>query len=364
MKKLHFILLLTSTLCFSQSVDYNNLDQLLESLSYNKKLMGSLTILKGGTQNYSKSVGYQFINSNNSSNASSESKYRIGSVTKTFTAVMIFQLLDEKKIKLTNKLSDYYPEIPNASKIKISNLLNHSSGLFNITNSENFKDWFLEPSTQEEMLSRLVKYEVDFQPGEKTIYSNTNYILLGYILEQIENKSYRTILKERIVDKLGLKSTYFGSAIDINNNECLSYIYEEDNNKLKEAPQTHMSNPGGAGGIVSTPLDLALFITALFNNKLISKESLKYMTKVSYEEFCSGIFYANMEGQDIYASEGGIDHFQSLLFYIPETKTAIVLCTNALNYSKMEIMLDALAVSHGKDIDLPNFNNIELNKSK
>src|SRR5690606_13261893 len=157
-----------------------------------------------------------------------------------------------------------------------------------ITEDENFKNWIYKPSTEKEMLSRILEHEVNFQPGEKTSYSNTNYILLGYILEKIENKSYPTILKERIVDELGLKNTYFGSAIDINNNEYLNYIYEEeDNNKLLEDSHTHMSNPSGAGGIVSSPLDLTLFITALFDDKLMSQESLKYMTKVSYEEFCS-----------------------------------------------------------------------------
>lgn len=357
MKCFLILFILSSTLCFSQNQDFKQLDSLFDQLSSNDKIMGSMTISKDGKQIYSKSVGYQYKSEKVKKKTTSATKYRIGSITKTFTAVMIFQLVDENKISLEDKLSKYYPEIPNATQISIANLLNHSSGLYNITTDPNIHDWIYKPSTEKEMVSRIAKNKVDFQPSEKTSYSNTNYILLGYILEQIDEKPYKTLLKERIVDKLGLKNTYVGDSIDIQNNESLSYRYdEENNNTLIEAPEIEISNPGGAGNIISNTSDLTTFITGLFNNKLITKESLKLMTTVSHKDICYGIFYANMKGFDIYASEGSIDRFQSFLMYVPKTKTALAITVNALNYSKVAIMLDALSISHDinisiKDID-------------
>ena len=125
-------------------------------------------------------------------------------------------------------------------------------------------------------------YNVDFKAGSKNEYSNTNFILLGYILEAIEGKPYKALLKNRIVDTIGLKNTFYGDVIIENNNECLSYFYEE-NNSLYEAKQAHLSNPGGAGAIVSNPNDLTLFYHSLFNGKLISPESLKIMTTIKNE---------------------------------------------------------------------------------
>lgn len=356
MKRILVLFLVLPSLCFSQQENFKQLDSLFEILSSNHKYMGTMTILKDGKQVYNKSVGYQYITETEKKKASAASKYRVGSITKTFTAVMIFQLVDENKITLDALLSTYYPQIPNASKISIANLLNHSSGLYNITSDPTIEDWIYKPSSEKDMLSRLVTHEVDFQPSEKTNYSNTNYILLGYILEQIEGKSYKTLLKKRIIDKLGLKNTYVGAAIDVQNNECLSYIYDEDNNNtLIEATETDLSNPGGAGNIVSNTSDLTTFISELFNDKLLSKESLKIMTTVSDEQFCYGIFYANMNGFDIYASEGTIDRFQSFLMYLPETKTAIAMTANAFNYTKKSIMLNAFKASIGEAINLPSF---------
>lgn len=354
MKRLLILFLLSSTFCFSQNQDFKPLDSLLDQLYSHDQLMGSMTISKDGNEVYSKSVGYQYITEKEKKKATSASKYRIGSITKTFTAVMIFQLVDENKIALDNKLSKYYPEIPNASKISLANLLNHSSGLYNITSDPNIEHWVYRPSTEKEMVSRIASHEVDFQPSEKTSYSNTNYILLGYILEQIEGKPYQMLLKERIVDKLGLKNTYFGGSIDIGDNECSSYIYDEDNNNnaLVEASQEDLSNAGGAGGIVSNTSDLTTFMTELFNNKLITKESLKLMTTVSDKGICYGVLFGKMKGMDIYASEGTIDRFQSFLMYVPKTKTAIAITANALDYSKLAIMLKALSISQNIDVSL------------
>ncbi|MBQ0786294.1 MAG: beta-lactamase family protein [Oceanihabitans sp.] len=360
MKKTLIILLLIIAYTSSKAQNFEQLDQFLEVLHANNKLMGSLSILKEGKSVYHKSVGYQSINSEDKTPNTTASKYRIGSVTKTFTAVMIFQLVDEGKIKLDEKLSNYFPEIPNASKITIANLLDHSSGLFNIPRDENFNEH--KPITQNEMLALIKSHAVDFQPNDKHEYSNTNFILLGYILEKIDNTSYKNILEKRIVSKLQLKNTYYGDVIIPKNNEALSYYYEEDTT-LHEANQAHLSNPGGAGAIVSNPEDLVVFMDALFTNKLMSKKSFQLMTTIK-DEYGTGIMSAEKNGQTIFAHNGSIDSFKSMVIYIPATKTAIAFTANALDFGLMPIMFNAMATMQGEALFIPNFNTIRLTEKE
>ena len=359
-KKVVLVVLLISTNCFAQQLDFEKLDAFFEVLETNNKLMATMTITKNETEVYKKSVGFSDVTLK--TKHSENTKFRIGSITKTFTAVIIFQLIDEGKLSLETKLSKYFPRIANASNITIANLLNHSSGLFNITNSDDAGSWIYETSSQNDMLSRIEKFETNFSPGEKMEYSNTNYMLLGYIAETIDKKLYKHILEDRIIKKINLKNTYYGSEINANNNESSSYAIQ--NGEWSLQLETNMSNPGGAGAIVSTSKDLTIFMNALFNNKLISKDSFEIMkTHPNDDDTCHGIFYANMNGLDIYASEGGIDGFQSMLVHIPATKTTIALTGNALDFSKMRIMLSAFAVSHGQPIEIPKFGKIEITEA-
>ncbi len=269
-----FILILIGGIsCFAQRPNFDKVDEFLNILSENDKLMGSMEITKNNEEIYFKSVGY--LDASKEIKNGSNTKFRIGSITKTFTATMIFQLIDENKLKLDSPLAQYFPDVPNAEEIKVSNLLNHSSGLFNITEDQDFLNWMKNPSSQEEMVSRISSHTSVFEPGTKTEYSNTNYILLGYIIETLDERLYAASLQKRIVDKVNLKDTFFGRPIDIKNNESWGYYKEDELWKASE--ETDMSNPGGAGAIVSTPADLNKFMNALFNGELISASSFGIM---------------------------------------------------------------------------------------
>lgn len=357
MKQLLALFILMSTLCFSQQENFKQLDTLFDILYSNNKMMGSFSILKDGDAIYNKSIGYQYIIENSKKDATIDSKYRIGSITKTFTSVMIFQLVDEKKISLDDKLSSYYPQIPNASKITIANLLNHTSGLFNITRDPNFESWVYQISSENQMLSRIQKHKIDFEPGEKMEYSNTNYILLGYILEKIEKKTYKNILEKRIVNKLKLKNTYYGGVINIEDNECQSYHYKKG--ELKQSKEEHLSNPGGAGAIVSNPSDLVVFMNALFGGKLMSETSFNKMTEVR-DEMGSGIGNSERNGLTIWGHSGSIGGFQSFVLYVPEMKTVLAITANAANYKLLPIIFKAIKALNGETFKMPNFNMIEI----
>lgn len=362
MKKILFLLLSCSMLVTAQEINFNQLDNFLENLSENDKFMGSLAISQDHNLTYNKSVGNSYITSTNNQKINSRSKFRIGSITKTFTATMVFQLIEEEKLSLDTNLSEYFPKVPNATKITIDHLLTHSSGVFNLTNAEQFGDWVYKPTNPEEMLNRILLFDADFEPGEKNEYSNTNYLLLGYIVETLDNRTYAESLKERIVDKLGLKNTYYGAKINNANNECNSYIFSS--NGWEQMGDTDMSLPGGAGAIVSNANDLIVFMDALFNNKLINEASLKVMTAHNEVGFCRGLFRIVTHEQTVFVHDGGIDGFQSVLAYFPEHNTSVALTSNALNYDKNDIVMRALRTSIGMELEMLVFSQIELSKEE
>jgi CubicO group peptidase (beta-lactamase class C family) len=351
MKQLFLIFFFIASLSHAQNTNFKKLDSFFKTLSDNNKMMGTLVVSKNGQVIYDKSIGYANIVDGKKQPVTKMSKFRIASITKTYTATMVYQLVDEGKLKLTDKLSKYFPQIPNAENISITNLLTHSSGLYEITKDVDFKTWHVEGSTREDMLARMQKYPGIFEPDEKSEYSNTNFILLGYIIENIEKTSYAVALQKRIADKLGLKSTYYGRKINATHDECSSYKYKKDALTLSE--ETDMSVPGGAGGIVSTPYDLVKFYEALFNGKLMSPESFSKMITIKNFPFGSGVFKGDMYGHDAYGHEGSIDGFRSKVVYIPDEKMTIVVLANALDYPMDNIASNGFLVSQNKDLLKP-----------
>ena len=192
---------------YAQNLDKAKLDKFFDALAEKNKAMGSLTLAKDGKTLYSRAVGYSRINEKEKKASTVETRYRVGSIAKTFTAVLIFQLTEEGKLKLTDTLDKFYPQIPNAEKITIAQILAHRSGIHSFTNDPDYQTWMMNPKTKEEMLAIIAKSKPDFEPGEKRQYSNSGFVLLGYIIEKVTGKSYQKALKERITSKIGLSDT-------------------------------------------------------------------------------------------------------------------------------------------------------------
>ncbi len=350
------ILCLYSGIDIAQTLNKAKLDSLFNTLVENKKAMGSVAISKNGKIVYTNAFGYSQFTDRITKPATTLTKYRIGSITKMFTATMIFQLIDEGKLKLTTTLDTYFPDIPDAHLITISHLLNHRSGLHNFTDDQAYMGWMTLPKTHDEMLAIFAKNKSDFAPNEKASYSNTNYVLLGYIIEKITNKTYAVNLTERITSKIGLTDTYVGGKTNPNNNESYSF---EFTNTWEQGLETDMSIPGGAGSIISTPTDLTKFIEALFSNKIISKENLKLM-KTMTDHYGMGMFQMPFYDKTGFGHNGGIDNFASDLGYFPEDSLAVAYCSNGQVYSVNDIMIGILSIYFNRDYTIPKFNTITL----
>ena len=358
MKKFFFTTLfigILSQIAVSQNFDKTKLDNYFDALDANNKFMGSVAVSQNGKIVYTKSVGFSDVE--NQIKADQETKYRIGSISKTFTAVMVMKAVEDGKLSLDQTLNKFFPNIENSEKITIQNLLNHRSGIHNFTADQDYLTWHTLPKTQQEMLKIIRNGGSDFEPNSKSQYSNSNYILLSYILENIFESSFADLLNTTIVESVGLKNTYLGGKINTAENESKSYNYM-DNWSIEN--ETDMSIPLGAGGIVSTPIDLVKFSDALFNGKLLSEKSLKKM-KTLQDRFGLGLFQIPFYDKNGYGHTGGIDGFSSVFSYFPEENLSFALTSNGTNYNNNDISIAVLSAMFGESYDIPEFSNYELN---
>tara|TARA_R110002049_G_scaffold116643_2_gene269372 strand:+ start:5881 stop:7215 length:1335 start_codon:yes stop_codon:yes gene_type:complete len=341
---------LTFHIGFSQNIDTQKLDCYFNTLEANNKFMGSVSILKGGKVIYNKQVGYSDIASKQKPNK--ETKYRIGSISKLFTAKLTFKAIEEGKISLNQTIEKYFPEIKNASSITISNLLNHRSGIHSFTdNKEEFLSYHTQAKTEAEMVNIIAKGGSDFNPNSKAAYNNSNYVLLSYILEKLYKKPFEKVLEDEITKPLSLNNTFFGSKINVTNNESYAYRFEK---KWQKTDETDPSIDMGAGGIVSTSTELVRFAEALFNNKLLSAESVEKM-KTIHDKFGMGLFKTEYYDKVSYGHNGEIDGFISVLRYFPDENIAFAITSNGANYSLNLIEVTIVNSLFNQHYDIPDF---------
>ncbi|MDZ7718359.1 MAG: serine hydrolase domain-containing protein [Balneolaceae bacterium] len=341
--------------------DQDKLNTYLKTLEESNKFMGSVAILEDDDILFRNAYGM----ASEGQPADANTIYRIGSITKTYTSTMLMQLVEQGEISLSDPLRNYFPEIPNADSITIENLLHHRSGLVNVTNKEEYMDYYTEGSTRQEMIERMIEYGTNFEPGEKMEYSNSGYLLLGYIIEEVTGMDYADALRDMIAEPLGLEKTYYGMDISSYRGEAQSFSYSE--NGWEESPETDMSVPHGAGAIVSTPTEVGLFLNALFDGELVSMESLEKMKNLK-DGYGLGISRIPFNDKFAWGHNGGIDGFQSTSGHFPEEDLTFVLFGNGVNYSLNDIAIGTLSILFNNDFEIPDFSNepepVELSKSE
>lgn len=348
------------TTVYAQSPDKGKLDQFFDRLAEKDKAMGSLVISRHGKVLYSRAIGYSQVSGTEKKPLTAASRFRIGSITKMFTAAMILQLAGEGKLKLSDTLGKFLPQVPNANKITIRQILAHRSGIPNISRRQNGQgNMKTFPMTKEEHLALIVKATPDFEPDTKSLYSNSGYFILGLIIEKVTGKSYEVALQEKIATKIGLRDTYTATGnIDVNKNESLTYL-KIPGGDWKQVPETHPGLLFSAGAIVSTPYDLAKFIHALFDGKIVSKESLDQMRTMRDGEGL-GMMTFDFAGKTFYGHTGGADNYGAWLAYLPEEKLAVAYTTNARVYPVKDIVSGIVDIYYNQPFQIPTFESITV----
>lgn len=341
---------------YAQKLNKAKLDSLMQSVANANQGMGSLALSKNGVVIYQKAIGFSTFKQGKGLPATINTRYRIGSISKIFTAVLIFQLIEEGKLTMETKLGTFFPQIKNADKISVHDMLSHRSGLYNFVRDTAYQRYMSAPRTKDEQLALFATYSPDFEPGSKAEYSNTNFVLLGYIAEQLSKKSLAEMLTIKIIKKLGLTNTYYGGKINPDNNEASSY---QLGTGWQRMPETDMSIPGGAGAVVSTSADLVKFIDGLFNGKLINSQHLSMMQDIK-DGYGMGLFKLPFNNKSAFGHNGDIDGFSSIVGYFPEEKLAYAYCANGVDFPIRDLIGGVLKINYNLPYSIPVLRNLQL----
>ena len=358
MKRTSILLFLLSGLFIpilqAQEFNPSRMDSLMSAMDKNNAWMGSIAIAKGDKLLYQKSIGH--ADRAQQKNATIDTRYGIGSISKTFTATLVLKTIELGKLQLNQTLSTFFTNIPNADKITIRQLLDHSSGVHSVTNDKDYLTWNTKPQTEKELVERMIKGGTEFEPGSKHEYSNSNYILLTFILEKVWKKDYASLLNHYICQPLKLKQTTFGRPQNSTKNLSESYRFAQD--WILE-PHTDNSIPLGAGAIWSTPRDLVRFFNGLFSHKLINSNSLNEMKKIN-AIYGLGLFPMPFYERQGFGHTGGIDGYSSVASHFDDGNYNVPLISNGNNYNNNEILKFSLGELYQKPFPLPDLSEIQL----
>lgn len=260
--------------------------------------------------------------------------FRLGSMTKQFTAVSILMLEERGKLSVKDPIDQYLPDFPRQGKtITIENLLTHTSGVVDYTSLSEWMPLWRKDMSVPEIIALFKDKPLDFAPGEHWKYSNSGYILLGAIIEKASGETYENFVRKNIFDPLGMKHSYYGSASHVLPRRIPGY--GRDRTGFVNAAFISMTQPFAAGSLLSSVDDLALWNEALLANTLIKKESLdRAWTPFKLNDgtntgYGYGWSISNYEGRRLIEHGGGIMGFSTYGMLFPDDRVLIVLLTNS-----------------------------------
>ncbi len=281
-----------------------------------------------------------------------QTKYKIASITKLFTAVLVLQLRDSGRLNLDATIDKYLPKYqgPAGATVTIRQLLTHTSGLHNVDADPPPKGMspfeaglphYQLPASTDELLKRYYSRELASEPGTKFDYNNADYFLLGKIVEAVTNKPFAQALREGILAPLNMKSSGMLRQTDVVPDLASTYFFRDDLNALTPDLPVYMENWYAAGAMYSNASDLLVFANALYLGKLLKPQSLKLMTTPGMDDYGYGVWIDKLKtksGKTVHAIRrpGQIMGAQTMLVYYKQADLIIIVLSNTGNTSPDE----------------------------
>jgi len=365
------ICLFISVLVFGQSKQEKSLIKQMEgyvSNNYSKYAPGcAVLVAKGGNILFQKGFGY--ANLELDSPVTSESVFRIGSITKQFTSVAILQLVEQGKIALNDSVQKFVKNYHDKGKtITVENLLTHTSGIKGYEEIDaKVPNAIRVDFSPEVLIDSLDKLPLDFVPGSKYQYSNSNYFLLGKIIEEVSGKKYQTYLQEQIFARIGLSSTFYDNPDKIIKNRTSGYSY--NSGEYTNVGFISMSTVYSAGALLSNVKDLYHWHQSLLNGDLLKKETWERATSPyrlidgTLSEYGYGFFVKNDNNVKSIGHGGAIDGFRAVEIYYPENDLYIVLLLNSSQDNFMELYSSIYQIMSGKGLPL-SYKDIKISEEQ
>jgi CubicO group peptidase (beta-lactamase class C family) len=343
------LLLAASCTAYSQAPvsSTKRMQQVIQSYVDNKTFMGAVLVAEKDRILISQGYGSADLEWNIPNSAGT--KFRIGSITKQFTAASILLLQERGKLKVDEPVKTYLPDAPKTwDKITLYNLLTHTSGIPNFTSLPEFQAFKQKERTPDEIVAFFRDRPMDFEPGTKFAYSNSNYILLGRIIEKLSGETYAEFLRKNIFTPLGMTESGADNSAAILPQRAQGYSPRQG--LLVHADQTLMSIPFAAGCLYSTVGDLLKWERGLFRGKVLSPASLQAMTTPFKNEYGLGVFHRDATQHSVITHNGSIDGFDARLNFYPDRQLTVVVLGNVGNGSPDRIADQLGRVAYGEKV--------------
>ena len=316
-----------------------------KKLGVTRSFSGFVLVAQHGNPVYARGFGYADRAAKTPNTI--DTNFRVGSVTKQFTATAILVLQQDGKLSVDDPISKYLPDYPAVGRsITLHQLLTHTSGIPSYTELPGVMDAKAKPHTPKELLALFWDKPLDFAPGSQWAYSNSNYIVLGAIIEKVSGMSYTDFCAKRLFAPAGLTRTVVGDADGMSDR---GLGYQPDGDDLVAADAIDMSVPYAAGAVRSTAGDLVKWAHALDGDSILTADSKARMYKVEKNNYAYGWVVTEQEGHRIIGHDGGIDGFETMYLRVPDQDLVVVEWTNNTGIH-IPIGEAALAVALGGDV--------------
>jgi CubicO group peptidase (beta-lactamase class C family) len=314
------------------------------------KFSGSVLVAKGDQELFPK--GYGLANVEHDVPNTAQTKFRLGSITKQFTAMAILILQEQGKLSVDDLISKHIHGCTEAWKdVTIHHLLTHTSGIPSFTSLPGYGASMPLPSSPRQTLDRVRDMPLEFAPGEKFVYSNSGYVLLGEIIEKVAGKPYEKLLPEVIFEPLGMKDTGYDFPAPIVPHRAAGYRRIGD--QLANAAYLDMTIPHGAGALYSTVEDLHRWSVALDERKLISSGAYEKMFTPAKGNYAYGWIVDKQFGRQRIGHGGGINGFSTYIERLPDEKLCVVVLSNMEGSPPAAVAGGLAAIALGEKYDLP-----------
>lgn len=350
------VLLVSLPVVAQQKAD--KIDALIKQYVANRQFNGTVLVAEQGKVIFKK--GYGMANMEWNIPNTPDTKFRLGSITKQFTSMLIMQLVEKGKIKLDGKVTDYVAEYPKATgdKVTIHHLLTHTSGIPSYTGFPGFfEKMSRDPYTPDAFVKKFSDMPLEFEPGSTFSYDNSGYFLLGVIIEKVTGKSYADVLQENILKPLQLLNTGYDLADPIIPKRASGY--EKRGGSYVNAPYLDMTIPYAAGSMYSTVDDLYRWDQALYTEKLLSAKSKTVMFTpfLSHYAYGWGVSKAKIgslkDSLLLIEHTGGINGFNTIISRIPKDKQLVVLLNNTGGAPLGSIRKNILNILYDQPVEAP-----------
>lgn len=316
-------------------------DEYMNAAAKVEGFSGSILVALDGKPVISK--GYGMANYELDVPNTPQTVFRLGSITKQFTAMAVMMLQERNKLTVQDPICKYLEDCPTAwQPITIRHLLTHTSGIPNFTEFPDYAKTMSLPVTQASLIERFKDKPLEFVPGEKSNYSNSGYYLLGMVIERASGKTYADFSQENIFVPLGMKQTGYDDTRSIVKNRAAGYTRQ--GTSILNAAYTNTDITFSAGALYSTTEDLLRWDQALYTEKLVKRKSLEEMFTPFKEGYGYGWGVGKMFDRRVINHSGGISGFSTIINRFPDDRVTVIVLTNAqyLNAGRFASALSAI----------------------